>query len=394
MKKWITLLTTMLLLSETLYPAGLMQVYANETETEQIKTSVSRIDKYGNLVLNLSASDAMTNGFEVGDIADIELNGSSYDMPVVSNFSDVDAGELLCRLVIKPEEDLDCVCLAINMGDLAEWASLATYEETDEDPGYLWTLNDSIPDPIPVTLIMKEKGGYDDQLQLHKLVRSDNREDYPNLDDAAFANFREITTTGMGRHALYRSSSPVNPEINRNHEADAASEKAGIKSFINMADSEEVMHTYEGFDDTYYSKQNIICLNMVVDFQSEEFEQCLAEGLTYITQQEGPFLIHCTEGKDRAGFAAAILEALMGADFDEIVQDYMITYYNFYGIEPGSEIYEKIAKTNIEKNQETALELNTLVGTDLKQAATDYLKRIGLSDETIVKLREKLGSDY
>lgn len=396
MKKWIGILTMILLLSGTICS------YAGETEpnTEQIyagesvRTSVSQIDQFGNLILDITASDAMASGFEAGDIADVELNGISYDMPVVSDFSDVDAGALLCRLALKPEEDLDSVDLAINLGNLAEWADLAMREETDEDPGYLWTLNDSTPDPIPVVLTMKEKGGYDDQLQLHKLVLSDNREDYPDLDDAAYANFREITTTGMGKHALYRSSSPVNPEINRNHEADAASEEAGIKTFINMTDSEDEMQAYEGYNDTYYSKQNIICLDMVLDFQSEEFEQGLADGLTYLTQQEGPFLIHCTEGKDRAGFAAAILEAFMGADFNEIVQDYMITYYNYYGIEPDTAMYNKIAKTNIEKDQATALELKNLAGADLKQAASDYLKRIGLSDETIDKLREKLSKDY
>ncbi len=398
MKKWIAILTMLFLLGETICPYGgeteSEQIDAIETDAGQIQTSVSQIDQFGNLVLDIRASDAEAVGFNVGDIAAVELNGTSYDMPVATNYTDVDAGSFLCRLVIKPEEQTDCVVLAINMGSLAEWADLATHEETDEDPGYLWTLNNGVPDPIPVVLTMKEKGGYNDQLQLHQLVRSDKREDYPDLDDAAYANFREITTTGMGRHALYRSSSPVNPEINRNHEADAASEKAGIRTFINMADSEDAMYAYEGFDDSYYSKQNIICLNMVLDFQSEEFDQKLAKGLTYITQQDGPFLIHCTEGKDRAGFAAAILEAFMGAEFDEIVQDYMTTYYNYYGIEPGSELYEKIAESNIENSQAAALELDSFEGADLKQAATKYLERIGLSDETIEKLREKLSKEY
>ena len=40
-----------------------------------------------------------------------------------------------------------------------------------------------------------------------------NREDYPELTDEQFANFRNIATTGMGAGILYRSSSPINPEL-------------------------------------------------------------------------------------------------------------------------------------------------------------------------------------
>ena len=46
-----------------------------------------------------------------------------------------------------------------------------------------------------------------------------------------------ISTTGIGYGTLYRSSSPVNPEISRNAYADAAIEAAGIKTVVNLADS-------------------------------------------------------------------------------------------------------------------------------------------------------------
>lgn len=35
---------------------------------------------------------------------------------------------------------------------------------------------------------------------------------------------------------------------------------------------------------------------------------------------------HCTKGKDRAGFMPALLEALIGATREEIVEDYMQSY--------------------------------------------------------------------
>ena len=183
-----------------------------------------------------------------------------------------------------------------------------------------------------VSFAMKEQGGYYDQWVMHQLVRSENREDYPDLTDEAYANFRAVTTTGIGAGKLYRSSSPVNPEINRNHQADAAAEKVGVKTFVNLADAEETMKGYEGFADSYYSKQNYICLNLGVDFSSEEFRHGLAEGLRFIAKGEAPFLVHCNEGKDRAGFATAIVLESLGASRDDIIEDYLITNEYLTGV--------------------------------------------------------------
>ncbi len=69
--------------------------------------------------------------------------------------------------------------------------------------------------------------------------RSNNRVDYPSLSDLEFANFRAVNTTGMGKGKLYRSSSPVNPWGNRNLIADNAARTAGIKTFVNIADTEK-----------------------------------------------------------------------------------------------------------------------------------------------------------
>lgn len=32
-----------------------------------------------------------------------------------------------------------------------------------------------------------------------------------------------------------------------------------------------------------------------------------------------------------------VIEALCGADYDELIEDYFITYHNYYGIEKGTE---------------------------------------------------------
>ena len=58
---------------------------------------------------------------------------------------------------------------------------------------------------------------------------------------------------------------------------------------------------------------------------------------------DGPYLIHCWEGKDRTGYIVAILLSLIGASQKEIVDDYMESYVNFFNIKKGSETYMRIA---------------------------------------------------
>ncbi len=355
---------------------------------EGTSATVTEIQKYGNLVLSMKGSELLSQGYAYGDIVTVTLNGQELEMPVGSNYSDVDQGSMICRVVIKPDTNEDTIILAINMGDLATTTAIAEKEKIEADPGYVWHY--SVEEPVTVSFAMKEQGGYYDQWVMHQLVRSENREDYPDLTDEAYANFRAVTTTGIGAGKLYRSSSPVNPEINRNHQADAAAEKVGVKTFVNLADAEETMKGYEGFADSYYSKQNYICLNLGVDFSSEEFRHGLAEGLRFIAKGEAPFLVHCTEGKDRAGFVSAVIEALMGASADEITADYMVTFFNYYGVQPGTEQYDIIASSNIQKSLAAAFGMESLSSGNLQESCVSYLESIGLTADEIAGVQAKL----
>ncbi len=148
---------------------------------------------------------------------------------------------------------------------------------------------------------MKEKGGYADEYLIHQLVRSADRADYPQLTDEQYANFRNVATTGMGAGALYRSSSPINPELNRAAEADEALNAAGIQTIMNLADTEATMKEYEDYGIRYDQQREVIALGLSVDYASVEFRAKLAEGLEFLAAHEGPYLVHCTEGERPRG---------------------------------------------------------------------------------------------
>ena len=384
MKKLTALLLSLLLLLSAL------PVLAEPAEALQpvLEANLVEIQKYGNLVLDAKASELFYAGFAYGDMVSVSLNGHTFEMPVGSNYSDVDQGSMICRAVYHDAEDM--LLLAINMGDLATTAGIATKEKIEADPGYVWHYNEGVAEPVAVTITLSEAGAYYDQWVIHQLLRSENREDYPDLTDEEFANFRMVRTTGIGEGKLYRSSSPVNPEINRNTYADAAAKEAGVRTFINLADNLEVLQGYEGFADSYYAGQQIIPLNLGVDFSAEEFKAGLAEGVRFIAANETPVLVHCNEGKDRAGFVSAVLECLMGATVDEVVADYMVTFYNYYGVKPEEDRYAIIANSNILKSLAAAFGVPSLEGVDLAAAAEQYLLAIGVSADDIAAVREKL----
>ena len=96
-------------------------------------------------------------------------------------------------------------------------------------------------------------------------------------------------------------------------------------------------------------------------------------------------------GKDRAGFVSAVLECLMGASADEVKADYMVTFYNYYGVLPGTEQYDAIARSNILKSLATAFEVEDIYACDLAAEAEEYLKSIGVSEEDIAAAKAKLG---
>lgn len=216
------------------------------------------------------------------------------------------------------------------------------------------------------------------------------RADYPNLTYNEFANFREIHTTGIAPGKLYRSSSPISTWGNRNAIADNAAKIAGIRTFINLADSNQGMKEHKGWEGSYYSGQKIIGLNLGMKYKSAKFRKSLARGIHFMAVNEPPYLIHCSLGKDRAGFVCALVECLMGANVNEITADYLVSFYNYFGILPGSKEYDFVARYEIQRFLAEAFGVKSLDGVNLSESAERYFAGIGVSVEDIGRLRGKL----
>ena len=397
MKKYLSL-TALLVLALFMMVSCATKALTEPVVVEEAKTldsSVKDIQKYGNLVLSITKSDMDSIGAEYGDVFTVDLGDQILEAPYCTSYSDVEIGDLVLR------NDGDGIILAINMGDFASSYGIAT-KVSNPDKTYQWVFEEGKKlEDITLSLILTGKGEYRDQYLIHQLSRTNERDDYSS--DAVFANFREIVGGNLGSGALFRSSSPVNNEIGRAKYADKLAEESKINTVMNLADSSDAVEGYfkeEGFASPYYKnlyeKGQVIALNMGVSFKTREFQAALVEGLTFLSNNEGPYLVHCNEGKDRAGFTSALLSALMGLSYDEIAADYMTSYENYYHVEKGTEQYEAVKRSNIDSMLSfiAGVEADNLSSVDLSAKAEEFLLAIGMEKANIDTLKSKLSKDY
>ena len=382
---WTKRITALLLVALL---AGLWPIPARAEAAGEITvySDLNDISKYGNVrvVINgrVLEADLKKVGIEYGDSVQIRFLDQTLRASVVRDFSEVESGAVLLRL------KGDAVELAINTGDFA-----ATYfadMTSAEDGSFSWAYKEGIEGPVAFRITLLSKAGEDGTPDPIGLAYTNSREDYPNLSDEEFANFRVVATTGLGDGILCRSSSPVNPVIHRNRFADAALKEAGVVTVLNLADTRNAMEAFEGYRETYYAAIDVLPLNMGMSLASDDFRAKLAEGLRFLCAHEGPYAIHCREGKDRTGLVAALLECFMGATLDEVTRDYMLSFYNYYGIRPGDDLYDMIVENNICKNLRSFFEVDDLAQADLALEAEEYFLSLGLSDAALDALRENL----
>ncbi len=217
-----------------------------------------------------------------------------------------------------------------------------------------------------------------------------HRADYPNLSDSDFANFRMVKTSGIAPGKLFRSSSPISTWGERNAIADRLSREAGVSTFINLADSDSGMTKHKGWAGSYYSTRKIIGLKLGMKFKSRDFRRSLARGIHFMAGNEPPYLIHCSLGKDRAGFVCAVVESLAGASWEEVERDYMISFRNYFGILPGTKEYDFVVRNEIYRILSENFGAANLMAVNLSVYAEKYLRGIGVSQQDIDTLREKL----
>ncbi len=347
--------------------------------------------EFGGVYIKITIDDFNAKGFKFGDSVNVRFsNGYELkDIPYYNGYY-VDAGQPL--LIGYP--GYDYIKAAVNYGaDLWDEAELQGIQKVD-----LW--KEAVLDAKDkATVTLNQAGKYADIQNALDISYSDDRSKFTT--DEEFANFRSIKMGGIRDGILYRSASPCDNQHRRATYVNTLIEKAGVKTILDLADSEEKIKRYisdPSFSCDYflsvYNDGGVIPLAMNMNYFSEEFRAKVANGFAAMAEKDGPYLIHCTEGKDRTGFVCMLIEALAGAKYQEIIDDYMITYDNYYKItqEKDPQRYKTIMEKNIVGMIRSIVgdDKADITKADLSGYAKNYLKNGGMSDAQIDRLLEKL----
>ena len=274
----------------------------------------------GGIYIKQNIDDFTALGFNYGDSVEVTFsNGYKLDeIPFYNGFY-AKVGEAM--LIGYPgEENIKvCICFGDDLWDVSK------VKETDT-----------------VSIKKKKSGKYLKEQKALNLEYTEERNDYNS--DEEYANFRNVKVGRIKEGILYRGSSPIDNKISRAKYSDELIEKAKIKYIVDLSDDKEELKEHfasNDFESDYFKslyengKVGVYDVNM--NYTSKEFAEQMVKAMTDMANNEGPYYIHCIEGKDRTGFFCVLIEGLAGASYEEIVNDYMITYKNFYGIDEKNE---------------------------------------------------------
>ena len=342
--------------------------------------------EFGGVYIETTIDDFNKLGFKYGDAIKIEFSNGYVleDLPYYNGYY-VDAGQLL--LVGYP--GYDYIKATANYGDDL-WITAGIKEDTT------------------ASIYLVEEGKYLDNQKARDIHYTDYRKDYPS--DEVFANFRNVVVGNIKPGVFYRSASPCDNQHNRAPYVDKLCAEAGINFIMNLADNDAKIQKYinaEDFDSPHflelYNNGQVELLAMSMNFNDDDFKQKIVEGLnavarvalgfTAASNSNGPYLVHCTEGKDRTGFICMLIEALCGASYQELVDDYMLTYDNYYKInlQKDPEKYHLILEKNLVPMIKALVNDDSvdITTADLSVYVRNYLIRIGMSETAIDRLISK-----
>lgn len=351
----------------------------NEVKTSKlaIETSLQSYNEYGNLNLDITKEDFYKAGFKLGDslkiVIDDENDIEKNDVPFFNGYYGK-YGRLM--VVAYPTEEQPNIMIASNCFGIKNLI--------DTKPG------------TKVYIMLSERGKYLSEQKMADIKYSNNREDFKS--DEVFANAREIKAGKLKPKTLYRSASPFNNVNNRTEYVSRYAEKVGINTVMNLADTEEKVKDKYYNELPEYSKKlvdsgSVVYAKMDSDYRGVKFQKTMVEAFRKTFKKDGPYLIHCLEGKDRTGYICALLEALAGATYEEIEKDYMETYKNYYGITKlkTPEKYEYNLTSKLDDFMDMICsETDDPKTADLKKCAEEFLANLGMKADEIKAIQNKI----
>ncbi len=321
---------------------------ANGNQLSVLKVPVMEEVVYKGVYIQKTVDEFNALGFEYGDSVNITFS-NGYELKDIPYYSGYYAKPSEPLLVAYPSyEYIDaCICFGESMWEQAH-----------------------LKDGDTADIVLNEKAKYKNLQDFFNLQYTDNRDDY--ISNEVFTNFRCVEMGNLKHKTLYRGSTPVDNKHNRAKYVDDLIKEANIKYVVDLADTEELLNKLLKEDDfasdyfkELYENGKVSVTHMTANYKTKDFAKLVVKALTDMSKNEGPYYIHCMEGKDRTGFVLAVVEGLAGASYEDIVKDYMMTYENYYGITEmkDKEKYDAYVKNRIDDILQYIADIDTSGGT-------------------------------
>lgn len=285
-------------------------------------TTVMGMGEYDSIELECTVRDVRSLGCEIGDRVLIETNGHTYDATFVSRYSGI--GVMGAFLSIPDNPLNQHVCFGA--------FNVKIWDHSQCKPGDTVTLKRNGVDPLFA--------------KIPHYVAGTPRHYDGSTTKEVFCNFRAVDTVGIRENAIYRSVSPYRAQTERSEIMAELYEKEDIGYILSLGDTESRVESCRSvYGDSYYpvkiyDEGKAIVMN--VDSNFNRVPSDLRKALLALLDTEDKVVINCYQGKDRTGMMCTVLEVLTGSDYEEVMEDYMLSYINHYGIEKGSEEYDVI----------------------------------------------------
>ena len=372
MKKLLFVATLMMTISAI---SG-CQKQKKEKEPVLDNYSIHHDNEFGGAYIDISIASFNDLGFKFGDSVTLTFsNDVKYENIGYYSGYYVPAGQEL--LVGYPGYDYIKFC--INYGD-----DIYASNHFDEN--------------TTVTITVYESGKFIDIEETLSISYSDDINEYDNREQ--FANFREISVGNIKDNLLYRGASPIDNRRKRAETVDIILEELEIKYDIDLADNRATIDGFyqkDDFKSEYFQyldeEEKVLLLGMAAAYKTEDFSNKMKTMFLSILNNDGPYYIHCLEGKDRTGYVCMVIEALCGASYEELIEDYFITYHNYYGIEKGTKKYDAIKVIHIDEMIRYVFDFNNsvnLLTANYYSQVNNYLLSIGLQQAEIDAVQNKL----
>ncbi len=332
--------------------------------------------EFGGCYIKITIDDFLALGYRFGDSVRVEFS-NGYVLESLPFYSGYYVGEEEPLLVGYPGYP---------------YIKAAVYNGED-----LWK-DAGLSESDTASVSLNEAGRYSAIQDARDVHQTTDRSQYES--DEVFANFRSISGGRLKKNLIYRSSSPCDNTYGRAAYVDSLIEENGIRLIIDLSDTEENLvkdieaSSPSDYHMDLYRNGKILLPVVNTRYGTDEIKKKIAGALEALSSEEGPYLIHCSLGKDRTGFVCLLLEMMAGASYQEMLDDYMLTYDNFYHISPHNEpekyrivIDESFLTLMHYLVTDEGIDLHTA---DLVPYAEAYLKDGGMSDAGLEALKKAI----